>query len=324
MEKKMLRRIGLTKMCMVLLSLVSLSGCSPSSGSDPWYTVSFECNGGTEIEAVEVPEGDTITAPADPVKEKHEFIGWYEDKDLSEMWDFDSDAVISDMTLYAKWQEMPEVYTVSFECNGGSEIDPVLVRDGQTIRSPAAPAKAKHEFAGWYEDEALTDIWDFNSDVVTRDMTLYAKWVPMYTVTFNTNGGPSSINSQTVVSGGKVTFPGAPGRDGYGFAGWFTDNNTFLEDWDFSNDTVTQDMTLYVKWRLHVWIIDYRLNGGTLTGETTSYTIESSDITLAEPVKSGFVFDGWYEDSGFSGEPVTMIPAGSFGYREYYAKWIDE
>lgn len=214
-------------------------------------------------------------------------------------------------------------YTVSFETFGGTEINEVTVPEGETIRSPASPAKANHEFAGWYEDEALTDIWDFNSDVVVRDMTLYAKWIQMYTVTFDTNGGPSSINSQTVVSGGKVTFPGTPSWDGYGFAGWFTDDNTFHDEWSFPNDTVTQNMTLYVKWRLHVWIIDYRLNGGTITGETTSYTIESPTITLAEPTKSGSVFGGWYEDSGFAGSPVTMIPVGSFGYREYFAKWRD-
>lgn len=142
-----------------------------------------------------------------------------------------------------------------------------------------------------------------------------------FTVSFDTNGGTSSIDSQTVVSGGKARFPGAPSRDGYGFAGWYADAE-LTDDWNFSTDTVTEDLTLYVKWNLSVYNIVYNVDGGTLTGETTSYTIESADITLVEPTKAGSVFAGWYEDSGFAGEAVTVIHAGSFGYKEYYAKWL--
>ena len=47
-----------------------------------------------------------------------------------------------------------------------------------------------------------------------------------FTVTFDSNGG-SEVPSQKVEAGGTVTMPDAPTKDGYVFAGWFTDNVTF-------------------------------------------------------------------------------------------------
>lgn len=215
-----------------------------------------------------------------------------------------------------------DTFTVAFNSNDGFVVTSLEVVEGNTFTRPADPVKEGFVFDGWYEDEALSEAWDFAVDVVSMDMTLHAKWsLPTFTVSFNTNGAPSVIGSQSVESGGTVAFPGAPGRDGYGFAGWYADSD-LTDEWNFSVDTVTGDMTLYVKWNLSVYYIVYNKNGGTLAGETTSYTIQSADITLVEPTKSGSVFAGWYEDSGFAGEAVTVIHAGSYGYKEYYAKWL--
>jgi uncharacterized repeat protein (TIGR02543 family) len=84
-------------------------------------------------------------------------------------------------------------YTVEFNSNGGSAIGSLTVGDGETINAPDEPTKSEYEFGGWYKDDALTDKWDFNGDKVTRNATLYAKWV----VILGTDGLNYELNSDS-------------------------------------------------------------------------------------------------------------------------------
>jgi len=66
-------------------------------------------------------------------------------------------------------------------------------------------------------------------------------------VTFDTNGG-SNIISQTVTAGEKATEPLiAPTKEGSTFVGWFSYDNVFVK-WDFTNEVITSNLTLYAKW----------------------------------------------------------------------------
>ena len=70
-------------------------------------SVRFETNGGSRIEDVTAIFGETLTRPADPVREGKVFAGWYKDIHLSKEWNFDTDTVNGNMTLYAKWEDAP-------------------------------------------------------------------------------------------------------------------------------------------------------------------------------------------------------------------------
>lgn len=65
-------------------------------------------------------------------------------------------------------------------------------------------------------------------------------------VTFKTNGG-SEIADQNIIYGEKVTRPEDPVRDGYRFDGWYTDIH-LTDEWNFEEDTVQGNMSLYAKW----------------------------------------------------------------------------
>lgn len=69
-------------------------------------------------------------------------------------------------------------HTVTFASNGGSDVAAVTVKDGTVVAEPTAPTKAGYGFYGWFKDEACTQAWAFATDVVTADITLYAKWLP--------------------------------------------------------------------------------------------------------------------------------------------------
>lgn len=79
-----------------------------------------------------------------------------------------------------------ESWRVAFDAQGGSYVAPRYVAKNKMVSEPAAPTRDGHTFLGWYTAEG--EKWDFAKDVVTADMTLYAKWVKN-AVTPGGNGG---------------------------------------------------------------------------------------------------------------------------------------
>ena len=73
----------------------------------------------------------------------------------------------------------PAVFTVSFDMKDhGSAIAAITnVIEGSKITAPTAPTDADYSFAGWYKENTLENEWDFNTDVVEANTTLYAKWL---------------------------------------------------------------------------------------------------------------------------------------------------
>lgn len=89
----------------VLILGIFLVGCKDNT---KYYTVTFNSNGGSSIPSQSVEEGGKVTRPSDPTKEDYDFISWYSDNALTDEWDFSSDVVTTDTTLYAKWEAKEE------------------------------------------------------------------------------------------------------------------------------------------------------------------------------------------------------------------------
>lgn len=138
-------------------------------------------------------------------------------------------------------------YTVTFNSQGGSEVAPQAVYAGEKIVKPANPTKEKEYFVDWYKEAECTNVWDFENETVSQDITLYAKWTSIaYTVTFETNEG-TPIEAQLVPEGTFATKPvPAPTKEGYLFEGWYTEQ-TMTNLFDFYTP-ITKDITLYAKW----------------------------------------------------------------------------
>ena len=88
-----------------------------------------------------------------------------------------------------------DIYTVTFNSNGGSSVSDQQMVEGSPIVEPLPPTLSGHIFAGWYSDSGLTKAWDFSSATVNGDMTLYANWKK------NEVGGSSSIDAFYVQGG---------------------------------------------------------------------------------------------------------------------------
>ncbi len=134
---------------------------------------------------------------------------------------------------------------VSFDSQGGSTVTSQLIANNTSSTAPDEPTWTGHTFAGWYQEDACTTPWDFDSDMVTADVTLYAKWTEIFTVTFNSKGG-STVAAQTVISGEEATQPPDPSRIGYIFTGWYSDEE-LQYPYDF-HTVVESSITLYGGW----------------------------------------------------------------------------
>lgn len=135
-------------------------------------------------------------------------------------------------------------YTVSFDTNGGSYVPPVRIISGSVVTVPFAPTKEDSEFNGWYINKELTTPYPFG-ELVESDMTLYARWLNIYTIHFETFGG-TTISDIKVKEGYNFLIPDAPKKEGYTFNGWYLDNN-HNNQYNFSN-LVYNDITLYAYW----------------------------------------------------------------------------
>lgn len=102
-------------------------------------------------------------------------------------------------------------YTVAFDTCGGSTVPSAMTAQNKTMVAPANPERSGYTFAGWYKDVDCTQAWDFSKDVVTGDMTLYAKWTKK-AVNPGGNGGSGSNGGSGNVGAGSGSGNGTNGQ----------------------------------------------------------------------------------------------------------------
>ena len=258
-------------------------------------------------------------------------------------------AVITMVALACKTPTV-KTYTVRFDTQGfGTAPKALTVAEGSKLTSVQTPAPtdipAAKRFGGWFKDAACTQPWNNNSDTVTADMMLYAKWNDILTVTFNVQGIGTAPASVTVVKGSKLIAAQTPEPTDIPaakrFGGWFKDA-ACTQAWNYADDTVTTDITLYAKWSKSSSpseppvppnpenvTVTLDLQGfGSLPAGTETITVPKNSklrpaqLPPPEDIPADKKFDGWYKeavcankwdiDSDTVTEDITL-----------YAKWTD-
>lgn len=208
--------------------------------------------------------------------------------------------------------------TLTFELNGGVGDLAQIYNKWEMFRA-ADPVRAGYTFDGWYSDPELTQ--KYTPDEVNSSFTLYAKWtINQYTVTYDTNGY-SVPPAKTADYGTTYTLP-VPTRINFTFEGWYT-TSFYSEASKITSEYYTvpaNDITLYAKWA-SVFAVTYDTNGG---AEIPAYSgLPGVAYTLPTPVKSGFIFDGWYTTATFA-EGTKCSASYPFPWENItlYAKWV--
>ena len=288
------------------------------------YTVTFNSQGGSAVSSQNVNYGGLASEPTNPNRTGYTFGGWYKEASCNNLWNFTSDTVTANVTIYAKW--IINSYTVTFNSQSGSAVSSQNVNYGGLASEPTNPTRTGYTFGGWYKESGCINIWNFTSDTVTANVTIYAQWtINSYTVTFNSQGG-SAVSSQNVNCGGLVSEPTNPTRTGYSFDGWYKEADC-TNIWNFTSDTVTANVAIYAKWTANNYTITFNKNDTEATGTMDNQTIasgSSANLTTCGFTKTDWSFAGWAITAGGS---VVYANQGTYTMGTtnviLYAKWID-
>ncbi|MBO5046464.1 MAG: InlB B-repeat-containing protein [Clostridia bacterium] len=309
MKKAFRFPILLVFLAVLLLGLPVLSSCKEEPAAK--YDVTFESNGGTMYYSVRAEAGDTVTLPT-PEKEGYEFVGWYDNAELSGDALEETFTVSANATLYAKWDAYEG--TIVFVSDGGTSYND-LTFSAQRVQLPT-PKKEGFLFGGWYESETFEGESLASEIVPTGDMTLYAKWdVITGSVFFVSNGGTEYERVDT--AGQKVALP-TPEKEGEIFAGWY--DNAQFSGKVYEGELIPQgNVTLYARWASNCTVITLEENGGQPVSDVKLF--DNDRLSLPTPEYWGYTFKGWYETEALTGEPVDEYFYYPTSDVTLYAKW---
>lgn len=268
-------------------------------------------DGNSEYAKQVLPSGTLATRPDAPAATPgYTFGGW--NKADGTAWDYASDKVTDNITLYAKWAA--NTYTITFDTAGGSEIAPITQDYGTVITAPEAPTREGYTFIGWDKEIPTT--------MPAENMTVTAQWkINRYTITFDTAGG-SEVAPITQDYGTAITAPADPTREGYTFMGWDreipttmpAENITFKARWKDCEKPTGEIVIGTNKWQKFL----NKLTFGLFFKDTQEVTINAADNSgtvfvsylvtdrdLSEAELQSLVFSG-YE------EPFRIDPNGEY------------
>ena len=307
---------------LLLLAALTLStgffACKVAVGSGegvgtevPQVTLTFDAGEGSFKEGKTLTltgkAGENLVLPETPVREGYDLTGWnpalpekYPEKDTeyTAVWVKEGDYTITYVNVDGATNENPAGYNV--------ETGTITLKD---------PVKTGYTFEGWYMAE------DFTGEAVTEipqgstgDITLYAKWLESYTITYELDGGtnapenPESYNVETET----ITLKD-PVKTGNTFAGWYKDGGFTDEITEIIQGT-TGNITLYAKWELKNLVPEtLEIEGGNCTLNGKEVTLSSFWISPYEVTQKEFVSVMTGNQNGIEANPSYFSDSPAAG-----------
>ena len=300
------------------------------------YTLTYDLAGGALPEGKTNPETYNIESDAitlnNPERVGYTFTGWTgTGLEAATMEVTIAKGSIENRTYTATWT--PITYQLTYDLAGGvlaqGETNPATYNvesDAITLKNPTRDG---YDFAGWTGtglDAATIEVTIAKGSIGDRSYT--ATWTPTaYTLTYDLAGGAlpeGKINPVTYNIESDAITLNNPERVGYTFAGWTgTGLETATMEVTIAKGS-TGDRSFTATWTPITYTITYDLAGGALPeGKTNpeSFTIESEDIILNNPVRTGYDFAGWTGTGLTEATMEVKIAKGSVENRSYTATW---
>ena len=278
-------------------------GSGSGTADDP-VTITYMVDGELFLKQVVMPT--TVETTSRPSKAGYTFIGWYADEACTTPFDFDdyfADEAKTDVTVYAGFEEIvATAVTIIYMADGGQfEVQPV--DDGVTAPTTRIPGKAGHKFTGWYEDEACTQLFDFDAYFAQDEKTsviVYAGFEvdedAIIQIIYYVDGNVEY--TQNVTAQTSASDADAPHKAGHKFTGWYADA-ACTELFDFGayfKSSPRNTVSVYAGFdEIDNVLLHYSVNGEIEHTQTVAYDTTESDFP--DPVEVGYEFIGWFADA---------------------------
>ena len=282
---------------------------------DKIYTITFNANGGTggpQYITTTVLTGANSISTLKPTREGYNFKGWSTDPSATsaEYQPGGTCQFDDDITLYAVWEKEKEVYTITYDANGGTnKPENQTKQEGTSITlSSVIPTRQGYKFLGWSTNKNATTATYAANATFSEDgnITLYAVWEKekaVYTITYDTNGGTNKPENQTKQEGTSIKLSSViPTRKGYKFLGWSTNKNataaTYAANATFSED---KNVTLYAVWKKEKSEInnttDSDITNSVINNTITNTVTNTTSNVISNTIKNDVLENNIVEDN---------------------------
>ena len=248
-----------------------------------------------------------------PARDKDGNVGFY-------------DLVTHQMFLNAGTGNFAYGHSINYIANGGTIATnaPKTFVSGDLPITLPVPTRAGYEFGGWFLSSDFSGVAQTTIPAGTdSNVYVYAKWIKTYNITYHLGGGinaednPTEFNERTL----PLTLK-APTRDGFTFGGWYQNQACSGNQVTTIDAGTEKNVSLWAKWNAIEYSVSYVLNGGTNSDQNVAkYSILDTPVKLYNPIRDGYLFEGWFASSDFSGERVTYLSKDNLGDVTLHAKW---
>ena len=253
----------------------------------PVYTITFDADGGSAVEAISAEEGTSVSAPTAPTKLGYEFKGWV---------DANGDAVefpyelTADVALKATWSVLQ--YTITYYVDG-EEYDSVTADFGAAVVAPEDPTKTGYIFTEWYPAVPET--------MPAEDLALDAHFVAgKFDAVFYADGEIYKT-VKGVEFNTAITAPDAPIKTGYTFIGWEPEVGVMDEE----------GKEFEAIFEVNQYTVSFNTDGGNETIDPQTLDYGSAVEEPATPTKAGYTFAGWTLQNSVVDFAQFTVPANN-------------
>ncbi|MFA6860262.1 MAG: InlB B-repeat-containing protein [Clostridia bacterium] len=265
-----------------------------------WFVdISYSYESGVIVREAETGKEYTDSLTQTAQREHQTFLGWtYGGVLVSESTVFDYNNPISFIESFS-----PTEYEITFNSNGGSEVASISAVFGMLVTEPETPVFGTLDFDGWFKEENFVSKWDFALDTVPDFNTcLYARWIVKVKLVISDN----EINSE--LSKGREyeeLFDENISKVGYTLESWIYNNEKITNETEFDYEN---EIVLSANFEANTYTISFDVNGSPDTIENIVATFDSPIGELATPVKSRYIFKGWfYNQTLFTPDSIYLI-----------------
>ena len=289
------------------------------------YIVTFDANEGTvETASKPVTYTEVYGELPTPTRQGYDFLGWFTAQtDGAQVREDDRVTITAGQTLYAHWTAGEVNYTVkhyqqNVENDRYTEVSSETL-SGITNQTTAAAAKTYTGFTA----QPVTQ-----QTILADSSTVVEIYYDRLTYTVTWMNGENTLKTDTGVKyGAKAAYTGTePTKTEVGhtctFTGWNTAADGSGTAWTAST-TVTDNVTWYARFSStrETYTIEYGNMNGLSNPNPEQYTYGDTVTLKSPPNRTGYTFDGWYEDYSCRYNPVSQISATDTGNKTFYALW---